>query len=110
MRGHVLLYAVGLSLAIGVADPCAGAVQPQGAIVRSASDHNSDQDTHDLGFFAPAATSDDPAPQPSSASTAGGAEAVPELPIWAMMFVCFLGLALAGLKKGRKDRLSPGIE
>ncbi len=110
MRGDVLLYAAGLSLALGVADPCAAGVPPKGAITLAASDHNSDQGPHDLGLLAPAANSDDPVPQASSASTAGGAEPVPELPTWAMMFVCFLGLALAGLKKGRKDRLSPGIE
>jgi hypothetical protein len=110
MRGDILLFAAGLSLALSVTDPCAAGVAPKGAIAQSASDHDANQDTHDLGVLAPAANSDDPAPQPSSASTVGSAEPVPELPTWAMMVVCFLGLALAGLKKGRKDRLSPGIE
>ena len=110
MRGNVLVYAVGLSLALGVAEPCAAGVSPKGAITRSASDQNANQDTYDLGLLAPAANSDDPAPQASSGSSLGGGEPVPELPTWAMMFVCFLGLALAGLKRGRKDRLSPGIE
>lgn len=110
MRGNVLLYAAGLFLALGAAGPCAAGASPKGAIALSASDHGSDQDSHDLGLLAPAANTDDPAPQASSASTVGGGEPVPELPTWAMMFVCFLGLALAGLKKGRKDRLSPGIE
>jgi hypothetical protein len=110
MRGDIVLYVAGLSLALGVADPCAAGVPPKSAITQSASDHNSNQDTHDLGLLAPPANSDDPAPQPSSASSVGSAEPVPELPTWAMMFICFLGLALAGLKKGRKDRLSPGIE
>ncbi len=110
MRGDVLVYAVGLSLALGVADPCAAGVPPKGAITQPASDHNSYQGPHDLGLLAPGANSDDPSPQPSPASSVGSAEPVPELPTWAMMLVCFLGLALAGLKKGRKDRLSPGIE
>ena len=110
MRGDILLYAAGLSLALGVADPCAAGAPPKGAITQPAADHTSDQDTHDLGLLAPGANSDDPAPQPSSGTTGGDAEPVPELPTWAMMFVCFLGLGLAALKKGRKDRLSPGIE
>jgi hypothetical protein len=38
------------------------------------------------------------------------AEPVPELPIWAMLLLCFAGLGLARLKRGRKDRLSPGID
>jgi hypothetical protein len=38
------------------------------------------------------------------------AEAVPELPTWAMMLLCLAGLGLAGFKKSRKDRLSPGID
>ncbi len=110
MRGDILLCAAGLSLALGVADPCAAGVPAKGAITQPASDHNSNQDTHDLGLLAPGANSDDPSPQLSSASSVGSAEPVPELPTWAMMFVCFLGLGLAALKKGRKDRLSPGIE
>ena len=110
MRGDIFLYAAGLSLALGAADPCAAGVPAKGAITQSASDHNANQDTQDLGLLAPGANSDDPSPQPSPGSSVGSAEPVPELPTWAMMLVCFLGLALAGLKKGRKDRLSPGIE
>jgi hypothetical protein len=38
------------------------------------------------------------------------AEPVPELPIWALMLLFFGGLGLAKLKRGRKNRLSQGIE
>jgi hypothetical protein len=38
------------------------------------------------------------------------AEPVPELATWAIMLLCFIGLAVAGYKKGRRNRLSPGIE
>jgi hypothetical protein len=67
---------------------------------------------HDLGLAAPAANSEDPAPPLSSAPAVSSADAtpVPELPTWAMMFLCFLGLGIAVFKRGRKDRLSPGIE
>ena len=44
------------------------------------------------------------------AATVSPAEPIPELPTWAMMLLCLMGLGLAGFKKGRKDRLSPGIE
>jgi hypothetical protein len=107
-----LLYAVGLSFALGAAEVYAAGVTPSGAIVQSASDHSSGHPIHDLGLAPPAASSDDPVPTPSFASTASSADAtpVPELPIWGMMLLCFVGLGIAGFKKGRKDRLSPGIE
>jgi MYXO-CTERM domain-containing protein len=38
------------------------------------------------------------------------AQAVPELPTWAMMILCLAGLGLARFKRRRKNRLSQGIE
>jgi hypothetical protein len=107
-----LLYAVGLSFALGAAEVYAAGVTPGGAIIQVASERSSDLTTHDLGLAPPAATSDDPIPAPTFASGANSADAtpVPELPIWGMMLLCFVGLGIAGFKKGRKDRLSPGIE
>jgi hypothetical protein len=107
-----LLYAVGLSFALGAAEAYAGGVTPSGAIFQAASEHNSGDPIHDLGLAPPTASSDDPAPTATLASTASSADAtpVPELPIWGMMLLCFVGLGIAGFKKGRKDRLSPGIE
>jgi hypothetical protein len=58
----------------------------------------------------PPPSSDSPTPTSASASTMSSAEAVPELPTWAMMLLCLAGLGLAGFKKSRKDRLSPGID
>jgi len=49
-------------------------------------------------------------PPSDSAMGSAAATAVPELPTWVMMFLCFLGLAVAVFKRGRKDRLSPGID
>jgi hypothetical protein len=36
--------------------------------------------------------------------------AAPEASTWAMMGLGFAGLALAGLKRGRKDRLAPAFD
>jgi hypothetical protein len=98
-------------LAFGAANACAAGVAP-GAIIRASSDHNSGPAIHDLGLAAPTANSEDPNPTLSSASAVSSADAtpVPELPIWAMMLLCFVGLGIAVFKRGRKDRLSPGIE
>jgi hypothetical protein len=109
MRNRTLLYAIGLCLALGAADACAAEATPGGAMNQTASG-NSSHVIHDLGLLAPVANSDDPAPAPSSASTENSAEPIPELPTWAMMLLCLAGLGLAGFKKGRKDRLSPGID
>jgi hypothetical protein len=104
-----LLYPVGLSFALGMAEVHAAGVSPSGAIIQSASEHSS---IHDLGLALPTASSDDPTPTASLASTASTSDAtsVPELPTWGMMLLFFIGLGIAGFKKGRKDRLSPGIE
>lgn len=110
MRGQIIFCTIGLSLALGVAEACAAGVTPGGAIVEIASDHSPGHAVHDLGLLPPPANLDNPAS--SSASTVNNAEAtpVPELPTWAMMLLCLVGLGVAGFKKGRKDRLSPGIE
>jgi len=111
MRRQILLCAVGLGLALGAANASAAGVAP-GAIVQTSPDHNSGPAIHDLGLAAPAANSEDPAPALSSAAAVTSADAtpVPELPTWAMLLLCFLGLGIAMFKRGRKDRLSPGIE
>jgi hypothetical protein len=106
----ILLCAVGLSLALGAADVSAAGVAPGSGVVEMASDRDSARPAHDLGVLTSPANSDNPTPAPSSTSSVNSAEPVPELPTWAMMLLCFLGLGLAGFKKGRKDRLSPGIE
>lgn len=108
MRRQALLYAIGLSLALAAADASA-AEAARGDAVQTA-DHNSGRVIHDLGPL-PSDGSDHPIPAPSSANVnSAQAAPVPELPTWAMMLLCLAGLGLAGLKKGRKDRLSPGIE
>jgi hypothetical protein len=107
MRGQSSLCVIGLCLALGAPDACAAGVAP-GAVVQT----NSGPVLHDLGLAAPTANSEDPALALSSAPAVTSADAtpVPELPTWAMMFLCFLGLGIAMFKRGRKDRLSPGIE
>ena len=105
----ILLYALGLSFALGAADAYAAGVAPSVAGIKMAPDQVSAHVIHDLGLL-PSANSENSTAAPSSASTVSSAEPVPELPTWAMMLVCLLGLGFAGFKKGRKDRLSPGIE
>jgi hypothetical protein len=107
LSAKVIVCAIGLSLALGAAE--AGAVQadPAGVLVQTIS--NSTHPIQDLGDLPPP-DSDSTAPASASASSVSSAEPVPELPIWAMLLLCFAGLGLAGLKRGRKDRLSPGIE
>jgi hypothetical protein len=105
-----ILNVVGLSLALGAPEACAAGIAPGNAFVEIASDQNSGHVIHDLGFLPAPANSDDPTPGPASASKMNGAEPIPELPTWAMMLLCLMGLGLAGYKKGRRDRLSPGIK
>jgi hypothetical protein len=64
----------------------------------------------DLGNLPPPADADSSAPTSSSSATVSAAQPVPELPIWAMLLVFFGGLGLAKMKRGRRDRLSPGLE
>jgi hypothetical protein len=104
------LYAVGLSLALGAGEASASADTPSGAVIEIASPQDQGYLIRDLGLLPPSANPDRPVQGPSSASTASSAEAVPELPTWAMMLLCLMGLGLASFKRGRKDRLSPGIQ
>jgi hypothetical protein len=102
----VIVFALGLSLALGPAEACAAQTAPAGAIGQTALD--STHPIRDLGALPPPPDSD--TPTPASASTVSSAEPVPELPIWALLILCFAGLGLARFKRGRKDRLSPGLE
>ena len=103
---RVIACTIGLSLAFGAAQASARQPAAGAAIAQSAS--ISGDAVQDLGALQPAPDSENPTP--ASTSTVSSAEPVPELPTWAMILLCFAGLGLAGLKRGRKDRLSPGIE
>jgi hypothetical protein len=106
LSAKVIVYAIGLSLALGAGEASAAQADPAGVLVQTVS--NSTHPIQDLGDLPPPPDSDSAAP--ASASSVSSAEPVPELPIWAMLLLCFAGLGLARLKRGRKDRLSPGIE
>jgi hypothetical protein len=101
----VILCAIGLFLAFGATQASAAQADPKRALVQTVS--NSTHPTRDLGDLPPPADSDNPTP--ASTSTVSSAEPVPELPTWAMILLCFAGLGLAGFRRGRKDRLSPGL-
>jgi hypothetical protein len=107
-----LLYAVGSCLALGAADAWTAEVTPAGAAIERASDQNSGHVIPNLALLPLPADSDNPTPAAWSATTVNGAGAtpVPELPTWTMMLLSLAGLGLAGFKKSRKNRLSPGIE
>jgi hypothetical protein len=105
----LLLCAVGISFALGMADAYAAMDAPGGAIIQMASDQGAGHVVRDLGLL-PLVNSEGPAAAPASASTVSGAEPIPELPTWGMMLLCLAGLGVAGFRKGRKNRLSPGIE
>jgi hypothetical protein len=109
MRRQALPCVVGLCFALGAANAYAGDVG-RGAVVRTVSDRDVGPAIHDLGVAAPTANSEEPTPAPASTMSSADATPVPELPVWAMMLLCFVGLGVAGFKRGRKDRLSPGIE
>jgi hypothetical protein len=107
---RIILYAVGLSLALGANEARAAQVEPGRAAIEIASDQNSGYGVRDLGLLPPSAGADNPAPALAPAATVNSAEPIPELPTWAMMLLFFMGLGLAGFKRGRRDRLAPGIE
>jgi hypothetical protein len=102
----IVVCTFALSLALGVAEAPAAQTAPVPA-PRALS--NSGHPIQDLGDMPPP---DEDAATPTSASTSAvsNAQAVPELPMWAMLLVFFAGLGLARLKRGRTDRLSPGLE
>jgi hypothetical protein len=106
---RIILGSVGLSLALGAPEAWAAAARGN-APMAITSDQNSGHVVHDLGLLPPPANFDNPTPGPASTSKMNSAEPVPELATWAMMLLCFIGLAVAGYKKGRRNRLSPGIE
>jgi hypothetical protein len=103
---QIIVCTIGLSLAFGVAGARATPAAPAGVIIQVAL--GSTHPIHDLGDLPPPPDPDNPTP--ASTSTVSSAEPVPELPTWAMILLCFAGLGLAGFKRGRKDRLSPGID
>jgi hypothetical protein len=98
--------AFGLSLApLGGMHACAAPVSPPGAVAQKASAGDALRDLGDL----PPPPDTDSGVQPS-ASTVSMAEPIPELPTWAMILLCFAGLGLAGFRRGRRDRLSTGLD
>jgi hypothetical protein len=108
LSAKVIVCAIGLSLALGITEAGAAQADPAGVLIQTVS--NSPHPIQDLGDLPPRPDSDSAAPASASASSVSSAEPVPELPTWAMMILCLAGLGLAGFKRGRKGRLSPGIE
>jgi hypothetical protein len=104
----VIARAIGLSLALGAAEACAAPLAPPATIAQPGS--TARDAIRDLGDLPPPTDSVSTAPASTSTSSVSSAEPVPELPTWAMMILCLAGLGLARFKRGRKDRLSPGIE
>jgi hypothetical protein len=102
----VIVCAIGLSLTLGAAEAGAAQVTLAAAIAQPAST----APIRDLGDLPPSPDSDGTGPESTAASSVSSAEAVPELPTWAMMVLCLAGLGLARFKRGRKNRLSPAIE
>jgi hypothetical protein len=104
----VIARAIGLSLALGAAEACATPAAPAATIAQPGS--TARDAIRDLGDLPSPPDSDSTAPASTSTSSVSSAEPVPELPTWTMMILCLAGLGLARFKRGRKDRLSPGIE
>ena len=103
----VIICAIGLSLALSAAEAGGAQADPAGVLIQTVS--NSTHPIQDLGDLPPP-DSDSTASASASAPSVSSAEPVPELPTWAMMIHCLAGLGLAGFKRSRKGRLSPGIE
>jgi hypothetical protein len=111
MRRLKTICVTGLLFALGLAEAsAASSAAPKTTVIAAAADNTSDHAVWDLGLLPAPASSDNLTPGSASASTESSAEPIPELPTWTMMLVFFTGLGLAGLKKGRKNRLSSGIE
>lgn len=110
LSAKIIVCALGLSFALGAVKARAAQAALAGSVTQQAS--TARDAIRDLGALPPLANADNSTPAPASASTVDSSEAtpVPELPIWAMILLCFVGLGLARFKRGRKDRLSPGIE
>ncbi len=105
---RIIVCMVGLSLGLGAVEARAAKAAPAVAIGQTAS--NPGDAVRDLGVLSPPPDADNPTQTSPSAATVSSAQPVPELPVWAMLLLFFGGLGLAGLKRGRKDRLSPGLE
>jgi hypothetical protein len=105
---RIIVCTVGLSLAFGAVEARAAKAAPAVAIGQTAP--NLGAAIRDLGVLPPPSDADNPTQTSPSAATVSSAQPVPELPVWAMLLLFFGGLGLAGLKRGRKDRLSPGID
>jgi hypothetical protein len=108
LSAKVIVCAIGLSVALGAAEAGGAEAAPTVAVAHPASAGG--DAFHDLGDLPSPSASDNPNPAPASASSVSSAEPVPELPTWAMMILCLAGLGLARFKRGRKGRLSQGIE
>jgi hypothetical protein len=104
----VIICAIGLSLALSAAEAGGAQADPAGVLIQTVS--NSTHPIQDLGDLPPPPDSDSTAASSGSASSVTSAQPVPELPTWAMMILCLAGLGLARFKRGRKGRLSAGIE
>ena len=107
LSAKVIVCAIGLSLALGVTQAGAAQADPAGVLIQTVS--NSTHPIQDLGDLPPP-DSDSTASASASAPSVSSAEPVPELPTWAMMILCLAGLGLARFKRGRKGRLSQGLE
>jgi hypothetical protein len=108
LSAKIILCTLSLSLALCAVEARAAQTATVGAIVQTAS--NSTHPIRDLGDLPPPPDADNQTPTSASVSTVSSAQPVPELQIWAMLLLFFGGLGLARLKRGRKDRLSPGLE
>jgi hypothetical protein len=102
----IVVCTIALPLALDVAEARAHQTAPASPLTQTVS--NSSHPIQDLGDLPPPPDPD--TPTPDSASSVSSAEPVPELPTWAMMILCLAGLGLATFKRGRKDRLSPGLD
>jgi hypothetical protein len=105
---RIIVCTLGLFLALGAVEARAAQAANASAIIQTAS--NSSDAVRDLGVLPPPPDADNPSQTSPSAATASSAQPVPELPIWAMLLLFFGGLGLAKIKRGRTDRLSPGLE
>jgi hypothetical protein len=111
MRRLPTPFTIGLFFALGLAGPAVIAMAaPSSTAIASKSDNNVGHAIQDIGLLPALASSENSTPALASASTGSNAEPIPELPTWTMMLVFFMGLGLAVFKRGRKDRLSPGID
>jgi hypothetical protein len=107
LSAKVIVCTIGLYLAVDIAEAGAAQADPASVLIQTVS--NSTHPIQDLGDLPPP-DSDSTASASASAPSVSSAEPVPELPTWAMMILCLAGLGLAGFKRSRKGRLSPGIE